>query len=658
MATTPGAVVVAAVIVSLAGVMFACASRGAPGGRGMRVARPVAGVLGVVALGVLVLATVEFSPSPEKYLAVVRRNAARTRSFGHHWSAIFRTDAYGWVDENESRVQSYGGWGVSPYWRRQSATRAPKVRLIAHDGDAGAVIYNFDGDLTKLELFDHLVLKAPYLLVDRPHVLVIGVGGGTDVLNAVKNGCAHVTGVELDPHTVALVRSQYADFAGRLYERPDVTVFAGEGRSTLRHSPAKYDLIQMSGVDTLAALSTGAYVLSESYLYTTEAMQEFLAHLTRTGMLSIVIGDFSLANDPLPRHSIRQLSLLLDTLDRLGVSNPADHIAMIASPDTIAQVVILVRLRPFGADEVERLRQFATAEGFSAWALPGIVLETPHSRYLRARPPERAALLAQWPLLLTAATDDNPFFFNFYRWRTLASRLTEIDVGHTFATGQLVLIGLLVFSIVLSAVFILLPLVAFQRRGRRTPGKAGMVLFFVGIGLGFMFIEISLVQRFVLFVGYPTYSLTVVLFSLLTYSGIGSALTGRIRRPPAARFVPLLVALAAVSLLYVTLLPTLFDAFLGSAFVVRVLVTVVVLAPLGIVLGMFFPSGIELVRRADEEFVPWAWAVNGCASVVATVLAVMIAMSYGFRSVMLAALVLYLAAVIGIRASARRLDQH
>ncbi len=645
-ATTPGAVVVAAVTASLAGVMFTLAARP------RRLGRPIAGVVAVAMLGAVAVAKVEFSPSPEKFQAITLRDTAHTRAFPHRWSAIFRTDSYGWLDENQSRNKSYGGWGVSPYWREAARTRAPKVRLIAHDGDAGAVIYNFDGDLSKLELFDHLVLKVPYLLLDRPNVLVIGVGGGTDIVNAVKNHPRHVTGVELDPSTVDLVRVEHVEFAGHLYERPDVTVVVGEGRSALRHSPQRYDLIQMSGVDTLAALSTGAYVLSESYLYTTEAMQEMLAHLEPDGVLSIVIGDFSLATDPLPRHGMRQLSLFLDALDRLGIADPSRHIVVVASPDRIAQVVMLLRPKAFAADEVGRIREFAVSEGFEPLALPGTILDTPHSRYVRAPRAERAALLADWPLLLTATTDDTPFFFNFYRWRDVWRRLHEIDVGHSFATGQIVLAAILVFSVVSAALCIVLPLWMLDRRGLRARGSAGFIVFFLGIGLGFMFLEISLVQRFVLFVGYPTYSLTVVLFALLVWSGLGSALTARMTRPPEARFVPLLFAVALLGLLYPIALPALFGAFLGRPFALRVAVTILVLAPLGLPLGMFFPSGIQIARRVDASFVPWAWAINACASVVATVLAVMLAMAYGFQVVTLAALGLYALAVLGMRASA------
>jgi hypothetical protein len=247
----PGAVIVAAVALSAAGMLFALPA----GGRALVV--PAVGTLVVAALGTAAFFSLTIMPSPEKFLYPFLSTPGAVVDHSVHWNAIFRTDSFRWSDEEFSRTGGYAGWGTSPKWKRFAAERAPKLRPLTHDGDAGAVVYNFDGDLDKLEMFDHLILKTPYLLLDRPNVLVIGVGGGTDIVNAVKQGAAHVTGVELDPHTVELVRTIHADFAGHLYERPDVTVIVGEGRSTVRHSGKKYDLIQMTGVDTLAALPRG-----------------------------------------------------------------------------------------------------------------------------------------------------------------------------------------------------------------------------------------------------------------------------------------------------------------------------------------------------------------------------------------------------------------
>jgi hypothetical protein len=646
--STPGAVIASAVIVCLAGVLFARAA-----GRGATLI-PLLGTVAVGVLGIGSLSVFQVKPSPEKYLAFFLANPDNVVHYSQRWTPIFRTDVYGLKDEDATRVYSYAGWGISPAWKDKAATLAPRVRFLSHDGDACAVIYHFDGDLAKLEMFDHNILKAPYLLLEHPTVLVIGVGGGTDIVNAIKNGARHVTGVELDPVTVDVVKYDHADFAGRIYDRPDVTIIAGEGRSTVRHSGAQYDLIQMTGVDTLAALSTGAYVLSESYLYTTEAVNEFVDHLTTDGLLSIFTADF----DPsagFPRHSMRQLSLLTEALHQRGVDDPANRIAVLASAEPVPEVALLVKPRPYTADEAGCLQEFADRMGFRMWALPGAPLTTPHSEFLRQSRDGRLAYIAQHPLNLTPTSDDNPFFFNYYQWRHLLQSLGERDTGHTLATGQIILAVILLVSIGLSTALILVPLFVFQRRGLRTQGRWGFIAFFSAIGLGFIFIEISFIQKFVLFLGYPTYSLSVVLFSLLTYSGIGSFLTGGMTTPARTRVPLLFGALAVVSLLYIVLLPPLFNAFLGSPLSVRVVMASLVLLPLGLVMGMFFPSGIEVVRSSNVDFVPWAWGINGCASVVGTVLAVMLAMAHGFRFVTLLALAVYCAGALGLRLSARRL---
>lgn len=639
---TPVAVVVAAGAATLAAVAFAVAA----GGR--QVGAALLGVVGVVALGLATVRTVEFQPSPEKFIAPYLKDPT-TRIFSHAWTAIFRTDSYGLADEELSRRGSYAGWGVSPHWKDAAMTRAPKIRLLTHDGDAGAVIYNFDGDLAKLELFDHLILKTPYLVVDRPNVLVIGVGGGTDIVNAVKNHARHVTGIELDPVTIDVVRNEQAEFAGHLYERPDVTIVAGEGRSTLRHSDERYDLIQLTGVDTLAALSTGAYVLSENYLYTTDAIHEFLDHLTPNGVLSYIVADYD-GKSGYPRHTMRLLSLFLQALEEDGVTDAASRIVVVASTEPVPQVNLLLKNSPFTPAELERVDGFVKDKGFHVWAMPGRAEDTGHSRYLALPVAERNAFRKAQPLVITPTNDDNPFYFNFYTWTSLPSHLSEIDVGHTLATGQLILASMLVIATILSVALILGPLVVFQRQGLATEGRWGFILFFSAIGLGFIFIEISFVQKFVLFLGYPTYSLTVVLCALLLSSGIGSFLTGRMQTPPEGRLLPLLGALTLMSLAYLFLLTPLFETFLGSTFPMRVAIASVTLVPLGLVMGMFFPSGIQLVRRANPLFVPWAWAINGCASVVGTILAVVLAMSWGFRAVTIMAIAIYGVGVLALRA--------
>ncbi|MFN7974351.1 MAG: hypothetical protein U0166_18715 [Acidobacteriota bacterium] len=634
----PGTVVAAAIAAALAGIAFAASHS--------RRASVTAGAAALLVLGggSAFLAFGTLRPSPEKGLHFILRDPVNNFVTFTRWTPIFRTDVYRFRDEEFARQFNYAGWGLSPGWKDQVATHAPRVRGITHDGDAVAVLYEFDGDLGKLEMFSHHILAAPYAVAREPDVLVIGVGGGADILNAIAHRARHVTGIELDPVTVDVVRRIEAPFAGHLYDRPDVTVVAGEGRSTLRHSKASYDLIQMTGVDTMAALSTGAYVLSESYLYTAEAVGELYDHLRPHGMISSVVGDFD-ERKGFPRHTMRELALYVRALEDRGIEDAASRIAVIASAEPTPQVACLLKRDPFTKEEVAKLQDFAARLGFSVWAMPGVPIDGLHSRYLAGDRWQRGAYLASFPLKLAAPTDDQPFFFSFYRWRNLSRSLGEIDVGHTLATGQIVLAAMLAASALLAALFVLLPLGIASRRALGGGGVAADTIFFGAIGLGFMLLEISLVQRCVLFVGYPTYALSVVLSTLLLSAGAGSLRAPAWGAIPAARPPRLLAALVPIALAHVALLPTLFSRLLGTPLPLRIAVTVAALAPLGFVLGGFFPTGIAILRERAPGLVPWAWGVNGSASVVGSVLAVVLAMSRGFRAVTIAALGLYAVAV-------------
>lgn len=630
----PGTVVAAAVVAALASVAFALPlSRRA-------VLGAVGTTLAVAVLGLVLLGHVKLWPSPEKWLHLIMKDPQNNFVTFTRWTPIFRTDVYRFKDEEFARRFSYAGWGLSPNWKDQVPTRAPRLRGITHDGDAVAVLYEFDGDLGKLEMFDHHILATPYVIEREPEVLVIGVGGGADVLNAVAHHCRHVTGIELDPVTVDVVRRQEATFAGRLYDRPDVTIVAGEGRSTLRHSGGTYDLVQLTGVDTMAALSTGAYVLSESYLYTAEAVGELYDHLTPHGMVSCIVGDFD-EHHGFPRHTMRQVALFARALEDRGIDDVAAHVAVIASTEQTPQVACLLKKDAFTKEDVARLQEFCQRMGFVPWALPGVTIDRLHSAYLGKPRDDRAIFLASQPLKLAAPTDDRPFFFSFYRWRNLGKSLDEIDVGHTLATGQIVLASMLVACTLLCAVLILAPLALARRRDLLTGGVVGHAIYFGCVGLGFMLLEISLIQRSVLFLGYPTYSLSVVLLTLLSSAGMGSFAVGLWGSRPGSRPARMFAALVAVTALHLFGLPALFHALLGTPLPLRVLVTVAALAPLGFVLGGFFPTGIAIVHATSPRLVPWAWGVNGSASVVGSVLAVVFAMSKGFRAVAVLALVLY-----------------
>jgi hypothetical protein len=387
-------------------------------------------------------------------------------------------------------------------------------------------------------------------------------------------------------------------------------------------------------------------MLAESYLYTVEAFEEYLQHLSADGVLSLMIADLGWRGDR-ARFSYRHVTNFLAAAEQLGITAPASHAAIIATPGGVPQVELLFRARPFSAAEVRVLQDFARDNGFEVWHLPGVPPTTPFTRLLAGDAAARREMLASYPLNVQATPDDRPFYFHFYRWRDLLSPSRwEVDRGHTLATGQLVLGALLIVSVLAALGFIVGPLV-FTRSLRR-PGTARFGLYFAAIGLGFMFIEVSLIQHFILFLGHPTYSVAVILLALLVSAGFGSYGAGLVpaapRRIIGVGFVALLILIAG----YAWLVPLLFARWLGAPAAFRHALSVVLLMPLGVTLGVFFPSGLREVRTRDELLVPWAWGANGAASVVGSILSIVLAISVGFRVVLFVAAAVYLAGVASL----------
>jgi hypothetical protein len=640
-AGAPGAMVAVSVLFAAAGAV-AC-WREVPALRWMN--------LGVAAAALALVGPLPgwlpFHPSRDKLMAPF---ADAGQSYESRWSALFRTDLIGDAG-GEMTEGGYRARGTSPDFEGPAAP----FRLIFHDGGAAAIMYRFEEqDLPALEMFRHHVLSSPYRLVERPDVLVIGVGGGADVLNAVLHEAHSVTGVELDPFTAELVSERYRDYTGGLFDRPEVTLHVSEGRHFLRRTDQRFDLIQMSGVDTLAALASGAYILAENYLYTVEAFGDFLDRLRPDGLLSVAASDYHWSRG-YPRHSLRFCSLAREALRRRGVAEPHRHIAVLSEFGGAALFEVLVSPDPFTKTEIQRLEQFAIDEGFETWYLPGLPdRQLPAFRSLLEGSHGHGGFISQTFLDLSPTTDDRPFFFNFYKWRHLHEHRDEIDPGHLLATGQLVLVLILVVAVVFSVLAILFPLLGAGGDARGMPSRWSFLAYFAALGAGFIFAEISFVQRFLLFLGYPTYSLTVILFSFLVSAGAGAWWSGRLPDDP-GRVLPRLVgALTLLVLAYLLVTPWIFRALLPAPLVVRAGITFLLCAPLGGVLGTFFPYGLRLTSRLSRDFTAWAWAVNGCLTVMGSVATIMIATTWGFTTVLLLVLAIYwLGALAFVRAWSR-----
>jgi hypothetical protein len=523
----------------------------------------------------------------------------------------------------------------------------PEVGL-RYDADAATQITYFDGDLRRMEFLHFDVTSSPYHLRPFREVLVIGPGGGRDVLTALSFGSAQVTGVEINPITVALMRTRFRTFTHDLYNGyPGVKIVTDDGRSFLRHGDHRYDLIEASLVDTWAASSAGAYALTENSLYTADAFVDYLDHLTPDG---VVCFNRWFQNPPI--ESLRVVVLAREALARRGVKDPAGHVIVVrTNPDETTMPSlgsILIKASPFTPEEIARMRNYAEEMGFLLPYYPG----GPSNDFAALLGPRSAETIADYPFDLSTVTDDRPFFFS--RVPVIPRLLNQLGLSRSrlgsmpLDLGGRTLLGSVIATALATALLLLAPPLAnLRRRARSAVSRRRGALwagYFASLGLGFILIEIVFIQRFSLFLGYPVYSLSVVLFTMLLSSALGSLVSGRFTSRPALPGI--LVILAAVLGLYALALPPALAAARGAAIVPRILIAVAVIAPLGFVMGMPFPSGIRRAGQESKQLVSWAWAVNGGASVFGSTLCVLISMARGFTASFVAGTVVYLVALL------------
>jgi len=556
-------------------------------------------------------------------------------------------------------------WSWSALFRVDVYDVSPDVRLLLHDALFGSGIWRWNGDPASLTRFDSDSRSFPFVAAEKApdDVLIIGAAGGNEILASLYHDAGHIDAVELNPVTHDLVTDDFADYDGHLAEHPRVNYVLDEGRSYLARGNRKYELIWYPATDSYSATNaatSGANVLSESYLYTSEAMVESFKHLRPGGILAAQFGEFNY--QARPNRTTRYVATARHALRERGIEDPSRHILVTTQPSEgdAAFSTILVKETPFTTAEVDRvLSALGSVPGAKLRYAPGHPVTGESVTDVATVPNDE---LEEWydsyRYEVRPVTDDAPFFWHFTPFDSVLSNFNDpIEAGDAeIALGERVLLLLLGVAILFAAVFLLLPFVAIRRVWTGFPRKGRSAIYFSAIGLGFMFFEITLIQRLTLFLGYPTYSLTVTLASILIFTGVGAFLSGRYRHG-ATRVGPLLIAaIAVLTVFYQFGLPPMTDALLGWPLAGRVLLAFLVLAPLGICLGHFMPLGLGAVAGLTEyprEYVAWGWAVNGFASVVGAVLTTILAMVFGFRTVLFLALAAYVIAIVALRGLAR-----
>ncbi|MEM8590191.1 MAG: SAM-dependent methyltransferase [Pseudomonadota bacterium] len=548
----------------------------------------------------------------------------------------------------------------------------PQIGLFT-DADGFSAITRFDGDLDPLVYLDFTTAALPYHLVADPSVLVLGAGGGEQVLLALTHGAPEIDAVELNGQVVDLVADVHADFAGGLYTRPDVDVHIDEARSFVRGTGARYDLIQMPPLASFGTAAAGMQGLHATYTYTVEAMRDYLAALRPGGLLSITLW----LKLP-PRDTVRLFATAVAALEAMGV-DPADRLALIRSWNT---ATLLVKNGAFEAAEIAALRDFAAGRSFDLAYYPGMGEEEANRYNLLDQPyffdaatallgPDAQDFIARYKFDIAPATDDRPFFHDFFRWRSLPElwSLRTQGAAAMLDMGTLILFATLAQAVVFSVLLILAPLVIRRRRFGGGAPRARVSLYFLALGLAFLFIEIAFIQRFILFLGHPLYAVAVVLAGFLVFAGMGSALSTRLDRSLQARgskhggrwprraLDVAVVGIVCLSIGYVFILPPLFQALIALPDIAKIAIALALIAPLACCMGMPFPLGIARVAKESADFVPWAWGINGCASVISAILATILAIHIGFTGVVMIAALLYLATPFLLRGSGAEMDQ-
>ena len=533
----------------------------------------------------------------------------------------------------------------------------PEQLAVFTDGDAMSVITRFDGNLGTLGYLGDVTAALPYQLLTEPNVLILGSGGGTDVLLALYNGAARIDAVELNPQMTELVKVTYADFAGHLYDDSRVTVYTKEARGFVAQSSDQYDLIHIGLLDSFAASGSGVQALNESYLYTVEAIRQYLKHTAPGGMLAVT----RWLKLP-PRDSLKLVATVIEALRMEGVAHPGRQLALIRSWNTST---LLVRNGEFIKSDIDVLREFARSHSFDTAFYPSMPASDANRFNLLPQPylyEGTSALLGEdaddfikrYKFNIAPATDNQPYFFHFLKWSALPEFVTLLRRGGAglIEWGYLILIATLVQAVIAGAVLIVLPLSHIKRSWPRGTGTRMGSYFFL-LGLAFLFVEIAFIQKFILFLSHPLYSVGVVLSGFLVFAGIGSACSGQLAQK-AEQFgrSPVAVAVAgisAIALLYLVLLPMLFQQLIGLPDGIKMVLSILIIAPLAFCMGAPFPIGLNRVADSAPDFIPWAWGINGFASVMSASLATLLAIAFGFTTVVLLALGLYAIAAAIIR---------
>ncbi len=525
----------------------------------------------------------------------------------------------------------------------------PEQLAVYIDADRLSVINRVD-DPGEQDWLDQTTSALPYHFKHVDQALIPGAGTGTDVLRALHHSAGRLDAIELNPAIVDLLQDRYAAFSGNLYYRNNVSIQITDARGFAATQTAKYDLIQLAMLDSMSG-SAGLHALGENYLYTVESLRTFLSRLAPDGYLALTLW----TKIP-PRDSLKMFAMAIRALKELGVEYPGRQLILIRSWQTST---LIVKNGAIADREIDRTLSFCDERSFDPVYFPGIRAEQTNRRnqvledyfflgtqaLLGAR---ASAFQRDYKFNILPATDDQPYFSDFFKWRSLPEIIDSLDSGgiSLLESGYLILVATFAQAILVSMVLILLPLRLVRKRSPEIPGKKPqprIFAYFFALGLGFMFLEIALMQKFILFLHHPLYAVTAILSAILIFAGIGSRWSQRFdsaksRFAAVARSSTAIIVLGGI---FIVALNPLFVKLIALPQIAKIPIAVLLVAPLGFFLGVPFPVGLSAVAAETPSLVAWAWGINGCASVISAILATLLAVQFGFTWLMVLALLLY-----------------
>ena len=533
----------------------------------------------------------------------------------------------------------------------QSAHQPSRQLALFVDGDdMEALDRASPGELGYL---DDLPQALPYSIVDRPRAAVIGAGGGRDVLLALRKHASHVDLIDADPVRLQLVEQHLRrQLSSSLETRVEAHV--GEARGLLAARARAYDLIVVSHLSSGAG---GGVALASSEL-TVEGLSTYWRALEPTGVVAV-----SRWLDAPPRGSLKLIATAITALERAGIADPRRHLVVVRSWNV---VVVMIKRHAFEASEIERVQAFSRERSFDLSYFPGITeQEVNRYHHLEGAPlwsacvqllgQEREQFFARYKFFIEPATDDRPYFHHFFRWRTLGELLELRQRGGAglIEVGYLLLIVALAQAAVVGLLLIVVPMLLW--RGRSFPARGAASGYFVMLGLAFLLIEVGLMHRLTIYLSSPVYAVSVTLAGFLVFAGLGSGaspgLEARLSRWSAVETA--IAVLVVLGLAHLALVPSLLDRTLAWPLAAKLVLALATIAPIAFFMGMPFPLGLRRVGELEGSWLPWAWGLNGWASVLSAVLATLLSIHLGFTGVVLVALALY----VGAAWSFRRLNQ-